>query len=98
MAGGKRQQHSADFKAKVALEALREESTATELAAKYSVHPSMIAKWKSQAQQMLPTLFTKGAIRPQKNDDADENRLYQKVGQLQMEVDWLKKKLKILEG
>ena len=96
MKKGKRQ-HTADFKAKVVLEALKEASTSAELASKYEVHPTQIAKWKKHFTESIPEVF--GAVRERREKDveAEKDRLLRKVGQLQMEVDWLKKKLPGLE-
>ena len=81
---------SSSFKAKVALSALREEHTLGELAAQYGLHPTQIAKWKQQALQSLPELFADKRSHPP--DETLIARLYQQIGQLQVELEWLKKK------
>jgi transposase-like protein len=88
----KRRNHSAAFKAKVALEAVKEEKTIAELAGLYEVHPSQIAKWKKQLLEMLPELFSTRGQDEHKDQDELTAQLYQQIGQLKVELDWLKKK------
>ena len=95
MKKGKRQ-HTAEFKAKVAFEALRGELSSAELASKFEVHPTQIAKWKRQLLESGAELFGSSRERHAKDDEAEKDRLLKKVGQLQMEVDWLKKKFPFL--
>jgi transposase-like protein len=96
MKKGKRQ-HTAEFKAKVALEAVKGEMSSAELASKFEVHPTQIAKWKKQLLESSAEVFGSARERRAKDDEAEKDRLLKKVGQLQMEVDWLKKKLPFLE-
>ena len=87
-----RKRYSAETKAKVALEAIKGQRTANEIASDYGVHPTQIAQWKKQMLDELPQLFaTKGAGRG-KADDALIAGLYQEIGQLKVELDWLQKK------
>ncbi len=90
--GKKRRKFSAQFKHKVALEALAERQTLAELAQKYELHPNQIVQWKQVLLKEGQTLFDKP--RGPKTDDQSEliDRLYRQVGQLQVELDWLKKK------
>ena len=88
-----RKTHSAGFKAKVALEAIKGERSVNELAGQYGVHPTQIFKWKKQALEALPEVFGNGPGRQQKADEELKARLYQQIGQLQVELDWLKKKV-----
>jgi transposase len=90
----KRQKHSGAFKAKVALEALQERESLSELARKYEVHPNMINRWKKEFLERAPELFSKPD--PQKQTDTDLEKLYAKIGQLEMEKEFLKKNLKKL--
>ena len=90
MKKGKRQ-HTAEFKAKVVLEALKETMSVAELASKFEVHPTQIATWKKQFAEALPEVFGSARERREKDAEAEKDRLLKKVGQLQMEVDWLKK-------
>lgn len=87
---------SPDFKAKVALEAIRGLTTVNEIAAKYQVHPNQITKWKKQVTENLPSLFTDGRSKVKKDDSTETiDRLYREVGQLQCDLSWLKKKHQI---
>lgn len=89
-----RKTFSADFKAKVALEAIRGGATTSEIASKHKVHPNQITKWKKQAQENLAALFADGRAKANKaDDDRLKERLFQQIGQLQFELDWLKKKV-----
>ena len=94
MKNGKRQ-HSAQFKAKVVLEALRGEEAIAVLATRYEVHPTQINKWKRAILDALPGFFggQPSAEHKARNDEALQDRLYRQIGQLQVENDWLKKKL-----
>ena len=96
MKRGKRQ-HTAEFKAQVAIEALKGVLTSAEMASKFEVHPTQIAKWKRQLLESGAEVFGSARERREKDDEAEKDRLLKKVGQLQMEVDWLKKKLPFLE-
>jgi len=93
----KRRKHSGAFKARVALEALRGIKTVSEIAAEYEIHPVQVSQWKKDLQERVPEVFEK----PRKSDGASERReaerLERKVGQLTMEVDWLKKKCEELQ-
>jgi putative transposase len=88
----KRRNHSAAFKAKVALAAAKGDKTIAELASEFDVHSNQIAQWKKQLLQSLPELFSRSRHKEkQKQDDLTEY-LYQQIGQLKVELDWLKKK------
>jgi transposase len=86
-----RRKFSAEFKARVALEALVGDKTMAELAAKHDVHPNMIAQWKRQAKENLPDLFSKKASRTKAARDAEIKELHAKIGQLTVERDFLGK-------
>jgi putative transposase len=88
----KRRNHSAAFKAKVALEAVKEDKTIAELASQYEVHPSQIAKWKKQLLESLPEIFSSRQQNEHEDQEALMAQLYQQIGQLKVELDWLKKK------
>ena len=88
----KRKRYSADFKAKVSLEAIRENCTIAELASLYEVHATMINKWKKMVLESLPSLFSKKGEQKQKEHEELIDALYKQVGQLTVELDWLKKK------
>jgi putative transposase len=88
----KRRAFSPAFKAKVALAAARGDKTTAELAAKFAVHTSQITSWKKQLLEGVPDLFVDGRRRRQDEPSADEQELYEQIGRLKMEVEWLKKK------
>jgi len=88
----KRRNHTAQFKAKVALAAVKGDKTIAELASLYEVHPNQITKWKKQLLESLPELFSRSREKQkQKQNDLTEY-LYKQIGQLKVELDWLKKK------
>lgn len=86
-----RRKFSASFKAEVALEAIRERSTLQELAAKYQLHPTQITTWKREFLENASAAF--GAEKPSEKDEGKEKELYSKIGELQVQVDFLKKVL-----
>lgn len=88
----KRSQHSDETKAKAVLEAIRGEDTINVIAKKYGIHPLMITKWKKHAITFLPTLFSKKADKERDAWEQRESQLFQEIGQLKFELDWLKKK------
>ncbi len=87
----KRKNHSPDFKAKVALEAIREEMTLAELSKKYGVHPTQIGTWKRAAIKNMASTFTKRGGDPARSDEAEIDKLHSKIGQLVVERDFLKR-------
>lgn len=89
-----RKKHSAEFKAKVALAAMREEGTVSELAAKYGVHPNLISAWKKQAADGMSQLFARGRDKSSGHDDheAEVAQLHQKIGELTIERDFFRKR------
>ena len=91
---GKRRQFSAEFKAKVALEAIRGERTINEIAAEHGVHPNQVSVWKSQLLESLPGIFSgeRDHARQDAATQKERDELYRQIGQLKVEVDWLKKK------
>jgi transposase len=90
---GKRRRYGADFKAKVALEALRGELTTAQLATKHGIHPTMVSEWKRQATEGLPSVFSeRSAARDVvKSTEAEVEKLHAKIGQLLVERDFLAK-------
>jgi transposase-like protein len=88
----KRRNHGAAFKAKVALAAAKGDKTIAELASQYEVHPSQIAKWKKQLLESLPEIFSCRQQKDRQDQEALTAQLYQQIGQLKVELDWLKKK------
>ena len=88
---GSRRKITSEFKAKVVLEALKENQTLAELSAKYSVAGTQISTWKSEFVKNASTLF--GAQKIVNDEEAEKDKLYAKIGQLQLENDFLKKTL-----
>lgn len=86
-----RRKFSPVFKTKVVLESIREASTLQELASKYSLHPTQITAWKREFLEKADTVF--GAEKPAEKDETKEKELYSKIGELQIQVDFLKKVL-----
>ncbi len=87
----KRRSFSAEFKAKVALEALAGDKTLSELASKYQVHPNVIANWKNQAQQGMLDTFKGTQKNSSKSNEDQIKDLHAKIGQLTVENDFLQK-------
>ena len=90
----KRTQYSAEFKARVGLEALREQKTLNQLAQEYGVHPVMIGKWKQEIQAQAKSLFKgKRGTKAVDQERKTAENLYSEIGKLKMSLDWLKKSL-----
>jgi transposase-like protein len=92
MMANMRTKRTSEFKAKVALAAIRGDQTVTELASLYKVHPNQITTWKRQAQDQLVAAFDIKKSRSLKADEKLKEELYRQIGQLKVELDWLKKK------
>lgn len=87
-----RKNYQSDFKAKVALEAVRGRLTINEISKQFGVHPNQISKWKKQFLESLPQIFENSkSVKSEENDEL-VNQLYQQIGQMKVEIDWLKKK------
>ncbi len=85
----KRKNHSPEFKARVALEAIREEMTLAELSKKYGVHPTQIGTWKRAAIENMAAAFTRRGAAPEQINAAEVDKLHSKIGQLVVERDFL---------
>ena len=89
----KRITYPASFKAKVALAAIKQEKTISQLAAQFKVHPTVISKWKAQLLENVADVFVDGRThKKSQKDDHDTQALYEKIGRLEVEIDFLKKK------
>lgn len=93
----KRKRHTATFKAKVAIEAIRGVKTASELASEFQVHPTQISQWKRLALDDLSTLFESASTPREPTLEQATAPLYEEIGRLKVELDWLKKKHRLLD-
>jgi len=87
----KRKKYSKELKSKVALAAIKGNQTVNEIASEFGLHTSLVNRWKKEAVEALPLVFDKNQARQTKAAESERDRLYQKVGKLQIELDWLKK-------
>jgi putative transposase len=90
----KRRKFSADFKAKVALEAIKGQKSLTQLAQEYEVNPVMISKWKSEFLANMAAVFSNGKVATNDHQEVRTDKLYAQIGQLKVGLDFLKKKCK----
>jgi transposase-like protein len=88
---GKRKTHTAAFKAQVALAALKGDRTVNELAGHYGVHPTLIHAWKKQLLAGAEVVFANGAKAAAVDDEAVQAQLFEQIGRLKMELEWVKK-------
>ncbi len=89
----KRRNHRAQFKVNVALAAAKGQKTIAELSQEYKIHPTQIVQWKKQLMDSLPEIFSVRRKKEQQEQELLTNELYQQIGQLKVELDWLKKKI-----
>jgi len=89
----RRNRYSADFKAKLALEVIKGNRTLTEIASDAAVHPNLLMQWKRQLLESLPTAFADKRVKENREQEEKEAQLYQQIGQLKVELDWMKKKV-----
>ena len=88
----KRKRYTKEFKAKVALEAVKGQKTVNQIASEFGVHSSQINDWKRQLLSGMPQVFDRQGERREAANEAERDQLYRQIGKLQVEVDWLKKK------
>lgn len=88
-----RRRHSAQFKFKVALEAAREVKTIAQLATEHGVHPNQISQWKKQLLDEGSGIFSKAAADQRGKEESIQTELYEQIGRLKMELEWLKKRV-----
>ena len=92
-----RKQYTPKFKARVAIEAIRGEKTLNQLGSQFRVHPIQIGHWRKAALEQLPELFVDGRKRKARDGEGDKDALYEQIGRLKVELDWLKKKAGLLD-
>ena len=86
-----RKTYSTELKVKIALEAIKGQRTVNQIALHYGVHPNQVSQWKRQALEELPQVFAGRRSREAQDEEALRAQLYQQIGQLKVELDWLKK-------
>jgi putative transposase len=94
--GNIRRNHSASFKAKVALEAVKKEKTIAQLSSECGVHPNQITQWRRRLLDEIPDIFSRKRKKKETDAEALQSELYRQIGQLKVELDWLKKKSELL--
>ena len=87
----KRKRYSKELKSRVALAAIKGDQTVNEIASEYGIHASQVNRWKKEAIDLMPELFDNKSARKAKDIEKEKDRLYQQIGKLQVEVEFLKK-------
>lgn len=93
-----RKRYDPSFKARVVIEVLKEQETLAEIASRYEVHPNQITRWKKEFLDKAPEIFTKKSSKEAKKEAEKEDELYRQIGQLKVELEWIKKKDRELNG
>jgi len=88
----KRKQYSSEFKFRVALEAVKEQKTINEIASNRGVHPTQVRDWKKKLVDEGPSVFGRNLVKQIREREVRETELYEQIGRLKMELEWLKKK------
>ena len=91
-----RRHYDSRLKAQVALESVKNQRTISEIASDYGVHPNQISKWKKKLLDEIPEIFSSTREKRQQDNEALQDELYKQIGQLKVELDWLKKKVGFL--
>ena len=92
MKSRQRRSFSAEMKSRIALEAIKGQKTIQEIASHYGVHPSQVTSWRKQAAEAMPTVFADRRSKPDNSEEVEKAQLYEQIGRLQVELDWLKKR------
>ncbi len=88
-----RKKHSKEYKTKVAIAAIKGHQTINEIASEFGVHANQVSRWKKEALESLPLVFGNTQAKAEKDAEKEKNHLFQKIGKLQVEIEWLKKNL-----
>lgn len=91
-----RKTYTSEFKVKVVLEAFKGQRTINEISGHYGIHANQVNQWKKQAIESLPDVFSTRRVRVAESEEELKGQLYQQIGQLKVELDWLKKKAGLL--
>ena len=92
MKSRQRRNFSAEMKSRIALEAIKGQKTIQEIASHYGVHPNQVTNWKRQAVEGMSAVFADRRSRPDTSEETVKAELYQQIGEMKMELDWLKKR------
>lgn len=87
-----RKHYDSRIKAQVALEALKNQQTIAKIASEYGVHPNLVTQWKQRLLSEIPDIFSSKQQKNKQDNETLQNELYRQIGQLKVELDWLKKK------
>jgi len=90
--GAQRKSYPKELKAKVALEAIKGDRTISQIVSEYGVHSSQVTAWKKRVLEELPEIFSNGRSKKREDEEGLKARLFQEIGELKFELDWLKKK------